>query len=352
MDFGLTDEQDAVVRLFAKVLTAEVSSAKVRACELTGFDHELWLTLLGTGIVELGLPPATERSGEGLLLASLVVEECGRVLAPAPVVDSIVAGRLLARLQSQELLERLMDGSEIVATALHSWRQGPLELVPTAALATRILCRIDDAVVALPSEAVVRRAHWRALSAGSAAFVDIANFAVGQEHIVAEGPDAIDAFNDACLDWKILTASALTGLGSQALKIGTEYAMERHAFGRPIARFQAISHRLADAHVELDGARLVTREAAWAVDAADPRIRLLAAMALYSAASAAAMTTGITVHVHGGYGLMEEGDIQLYYRRAKSWPLVYGDPRSELLNIADELFGPPAAAAAATYWIA
>jgi alkylation response protein AidB-like acyl-CoA dehydrogenase len=65
----------------------------------------------------------------------------------------------------------------------------------------------------------------------------------------------------------------------------------------------------------------------------------LASMAFVFASEAAAYVTDRSLHYHGGYGFAEEYDIQLYYRRARGWSLVYGDPAKECLDLADRLFG-------------
>ena len=51
-------------------------------------------------------------------------------------------------------------------------------------------------------------------------------------------------------------------------------------------------------------------------------------------------TTAACVQYHGGMGYAEEGDAQLYYRRARGWPLVLGGPEGELHHLADQLFDP------------
>ena len=66
----------------------------------------------------------------------------------------------------------------------------------------------------------------------------------------------------------------------------------------------------------------------------------LASMAFVFAGDAAAVATDRSLHYHGGYGFAEEYDIQLYYRRARGWRLIAGDPAQECLTLADHLFGP------------
>jgi alkylation response protein AidB-like acyl-CoA dehydrogenase len=122
--------------------------------------------------------------------------------------------------------------------------------------------------------------------------------------------------------------------------VGTEYAKSRHQFGVPIGSFQSIARDLADVATAVDGARLLAREAAWAASESPDELPALAGMAFLFAARTAQRTASVALHVHGGYGFMLEYDIQLYYRRAKAWPLVLGDPRRVVRQLADALFGP------------
>ena len=159
----------------------------------------------------------------------------------------------------------------------------------------------------------------------------------GPAETVAEGARA--AFEDARRDWQLLTAAQLVGVAARSLEIGVEYVRERRVFGRPVGSFQTVAHRLADHATAVDGARLLVREAAWAVDEGDPRAAGLAAMAFCFAAEQAVAVAGDSLHFHGGYGFTLEYDIQLYYRRAQAHPLVWGSVQREYQRLADLLFG-------------
>jgi alkylation response protein AidB-like acyl-CoA dehydrogenase len=137
-----------------------------------------------------------------------------------------------------------------------------------------------------------------------------------------------------------------------------QYVMERQQFGVPIGSFQAVQHGLADLPVLVDGGRMLAHKAAWAaglgpadaglidVDRNDySDVPTLAAMAFVFAGDAAATATHRSLHYHGGYGFAEEYDIQLYYRRARGWRLVAGDPADECLALAERIFGPVGGAA-------
>jgi alkylation response protein AidB-like acyl-CoA dehydrogenase len=104
--------------------------------------------------------------------------------------------------------------------------------------------------------------------------------------------------------------------------------------------YQAVAHPFADALAALDGARLLVAKACWAVDFERADAPALATMGFVFAAETAYQAANHSLHVHGGYGFMEEYDIQLYYRRAKAWATAFADPRRELLTLADRCFGP------------
>jgi alkylation response protein AidB-like acyl-CoA dehydrogenase len=108
-----------------------------------------------------------------------------------------------------------------------------------------------------------------------------------------------------------------------------------------IANFQTIQHRLADNVTALDGGRLLAYEAAWAADGGLPNAGTLATMAFLFASEAAFKTASESLHFHGGYGYTLEYDIQLFFRRAKAWPLVAGDPRAEYVALAHRLYDRP-----------
>jgi alkylation response protein AidB-like acyl-CoA dehydrogenase len=164
--------------------------------------------------------------------------------------------------------------------------------------------------------------------------------------VLARGAEATAAFAAAVDEWRVLLAAMLVGASDRALELGLDYVKTRHQFGVPIGTFQAIQHGLAEVTAPLAGAHLLVAKAAWAVDhdpAAAPR---LAAMGLLFTAELAQVVTYRAMHYHGGYGVMAEYDPQLYYRRAKGWPLQLGDPAQEYQHLADVLYGASDAAGA------
>lgn len=167
--------------------------------------------------------------------------------------------------------------------------------------------------------------HGRAISnIGSMPVADIVIDSSAVE--LVHGDRAESLFERARDEWLVLMANSLVGVGGRSIEIGVEYVKERHAFGAPIGSFQAIAHGLANAATAIDGGRLIAREAAWAAEEDEVRATQLACLSCGFCSESAREASYRSLHYHGGYGFMLEFDIQLYFRRAKAWPGVYGEP--------------------------
>jgi alkylation response protein AidB-like acyl-CoA dehydrogenase len=116
------------------------------------------------------------------------------------------------------------------------------------------------------------------------------------------------------------------GGAERALEAGRDYALERYAFGRPIATFQAIKHQLADVYVANELARSNAYYGAWALSSGNDALPVAAASARVAATKAFQLAASTNVHVHGGMGFTWEFDCHLYYRRAAYLALALGGP--------------------------
>jgi len=263
----------------------------------------------------------------------LVAQEYGRRIAPVPLVESVVAARLVSRFEaarSADWYSAVLQGEKVATIALRPVGSGGLRLVPAGAVAAVLVALDGDQLVAGPI--ADDRPRTCPANLGSQ---PLAECSIGPEAVVlATGAEAYAAYEAARSEWKALTAAALVGLSEQALNIAVDYVQIRKAFGITIGSFQTVAHRIADDTVLLDGAYLLCLEAAWATDERLDDAALYSSMAFVAATEAAAKTTADAIHVHGGIGFTMECDEQLFFRRAKSWPLVYGDPRQELQTLA------------------
>ena len=129
--------------------------------------------------------------------------------------------------------------------------------------------------------------------------------------------DYSEAVGDTTDAQRLGLAAVAIGIARGALTHGSRYAQERHQFGGPIARFQAIQWKLADSATAIDAARMLMLRAAWLADANQSFDRE-AAMALCAANRAALLTTDHAVQIHGGYGYTADFPVERLYRDARA----------------------------------
>jgi alkylation response protein AidB-like acyl-CoA dehydrogenase len=125
-------------------------------------------------------------------------------------------------------------------------------------------------------------------------------------------------------------------LAQAALDLSLTYARERHQFGQPISRFQAIQHKLADMATELEAARWLTYRAAYLYDAGRAYAKEAAMAKLYSS-EAANRAVSQAVQIHGGYGYMRESAIARFYADAKVLEIGEGTNEIQRSVIARQL---------------
>jgi alkylation response protein AidB-like acyl-CoA dehydrogenase len=332
LNLEFSEDQKLLRDSFARFFKEESSIARVRAAEPLGFDPALQNSLAEMGALSMRVPEAAGGGGFGLMDAALVSEEAGRQLVSAPLFETIIATRLLAELDGADAgpwLEAAMSGEKIVTLALHEVRPGVAQIVPGGAVADAVLTLEGDKV----SLVAMSRRNQAQPNHGAQPIASLAlsgEGAVGEPIAIASGPVARDAFLAGLEEWKLLTAAGLNGLSRRALEQAADYARERIQFEKPIGAYQAVSHPLADRAVDVDASQLFTWWAISQVAAKAPDAAAAVAMAYWWAAKTASETTNRALHTHGGYGLTLEYDLQLYFRRAKAWPLVLGDPEAQL----------------------
>ena len=125
----------------------------------------------------------------------------------------------------------------------------------------------------------------------------------------------------------ILLAFEQCGGADKCLEMAKAYALERYAFGRVIASYQAIKHKLADMYVKNELARSNAYYGAWALNTDAPEMPLAASAARIAASEAFWFAAKENIQTHGGIGFTWEMDCHLYYRRSRQLGLVAGAPR-------------------------
>jgi alkylation response protein AidB-like acyl-CoA dehydrogenase len=339
IDLGFSDEEMMLRGLAADIFgDGKVATDRTRAAEPLGFDPQLWDVLAEAGLPFMALAADSDTAAASAIQQAIVAEEYGRAVAPVPLIEVLAAGGLLGRAPGgDELRQAFLTGRlrpTLVLAPVLSW--GPA-WVPSGAVCDVALVLHDDRLLAVQRPQTVEACR----PVANLADVPLARWDLkaAEYSVLACGATAHELHADAVSQWRLLTAAALNGLRERALEIGATYVKERHAFGVAIGSFQAVQHRLADDVAAGDGARLLVWEAAWARSLGRPEASALAVMAFIHGAETAFRTCRTSVQFHGGYGVTMEYDIQLYFRRAKAWPLLAGPPAGSYLALADDLFG-------------
>jgi alkylation response protein AidB-like acyl-CoA dehydrogenase len=137
---------------------------------------------------------------------------------------------------------------------------------------------------------------------------------------------------------RIGIAAQAVGIAQAAFELAANYAKERNAFGGPIARFQAIQHKLADMQTEIEAARALVWRAARLKEAGRPHT-VEGAQAKLFASAVARRQTGEAIQILGGYGYTKEFPAERYYRDAKVTEIYEGTSEIQKLVIARALLG-------------
>jgi len=137
---------------------------------------------------------------------------------------------------------------------------------------------------------------------------------------------------------RIGIAAQAVGIAQAAHDVASQYAKERHAFGRPIVEFQAIQFKLADMATEIEAARLLVHRAAWLKENDRPHAEAGAKAKLF-ASEMARRQTGEAIQILGGYGYTKEFPVERYYRDAKITEIYEGTSEIQRIVIARSILG-------------
>lgn len=132
-------------------------------------------------------------------------------------------------------------------------------------------------------------------------------------------------------------AAQSVGVAQACLEESIKYAKERRQFGRPIAKFQAISFMIADMAAKLEAARQLVYHAAMLKDANDPQAGVACSMAKYFASETCNEIAGKAVQIHGGYGYMKEYRVERLYRDCRVFTIYEGTSQVQQMVISGAL---------------
>ena len=347
MPIAVTTEQLAIAESVGQWAKRAGTIAAVRERETQagqgGGAHDRWAGLADLGIFTIALPDDLGGGGGTAADVAVVAESLAAVLAPGPVLPTLLAGLALARSAGPgdahaELLGRLASGAATFGVALPSAvpaGPSPGGLTGTAQAAgglrvsgtAPLVLGAGDASHLLLAAAADSGLTWFVLDAGqpgvqlaqrtpvdfsrSLADVSLDDVAVRPGQVLGTG-----------VSWQVpdlavmLAAAEAAGIATWCSQTATEYARTRQQFGRPIGSFQAIKHLCAQMLCRAELATAAAWDAACAADQSPDQLSLAAAAAGALALDAAVDNAKDCIQVLGGIGFTWEHDAHLYLRRA------------------------------------
>ena len=363
MELELTDDQAFFQQTTRKFLAAQCPISAVRALEAepVGFDAAVWARGAELGWTSM-LVPEVDGGGclsdHGLLDLVLVAEEMGRVVAPGPLVPVSVVASALGRVgttdQRAAVLPGLLSGRQVAAwcgpdpvTAVETpggyLLRGTLAPVEAGAQAAHLLvvARAGDDLTQLlvpvdaPGVTVTPMAGLDLVRRFAEVRFDEAE--VPRSAMVGPPVGAAEEVERQLQIACVLQCAESVGAMDRMFELTLEYLGDRYSFGRPLASYQALKHRVADDKMWLEASHAIAGSAARAVaTGADDASELVSAAKVWIGPHATELIQDC-VQLHGGIGVTWEHDLHLYLRRVTINRVTYGTPTAHAERIATRL---------------
>ncbi len=366
MDLTLSEEQIAMADLAGRILGEQLTPERLTELERSDdwFAADTWAELAKADLLGIAVPEAHGGGGYGFFELALLLERVGQAVAPLPFLPTLVLGALpIAEFgsadQQASLLPGVVAGAVILTAALSEggdglapavpattatadgdgWRlAGTKVLVPAAHLAERVLvpARTGDGTSTVllvdPAAGGVRREVNRSSSLEPLTTLTFDDVAVSAADVLGE----VDG-GAAVVDWlqerAVAAYAALqAGVCEAATRMTAGYTSERRQFETPIATFQAVAHRAADAYIDTEAVRLTARQAAWRLGEGLPAAEQVA-IAKFWAAEGAHRVVHAAQHLHGGIGVDTDYPVHRTFRWAKHIELSMGGGTTHLRRL-------------------
>ena len=363
MNFDFSEDQKLLQKTARDYLAEHCGLDVARSVLESNGTHSdaLWKGVAEMGWLGAAVPEEYGGAGFSRLELALIAQELGRALAPIPFGPSVylVTEALLefgSAEQKRKYLPRLASG-ELIGTFAHSERAGRSGIADvTTALSGGALSGVKfpvpDGAVAGVALVVAKGDAGPVLVLADLEAPGVEVAPVGS--IDPSRPASRVAFDGAraealakgageaailhLLDRAaVLMAFEQIGGAERALEVTREFTLHRYAFGRPVASFQAIKHRLADIYAAIQLATSNAYYGAWALSTGAAELPGAACGSRISASEAFDLAGKDIIQMHGGVGFTWEYDCHLFYRRAKLLSLSLGTPGEWRNRLIDRL---------------
>jgi alkylation response protein AidB-like acyl-CoA dehydrogenase len=367
MDLAFTDEQASLRDLAKQIFIGYCTDDKLRALEESGaaIDPELWTELARAHLLGFGVPGDLDGNGGGILELCLLLEQAGRAAAPVPLWAALAGGTLpLAMYGSEEQKSRLLPDALSDVSIIAPAFEEPVSRDPLSpACVARIEgdeWRLDGVKSQVPGVAQASRVIVSALAADGVGLFLVDPSAPGvvvtdQPNTAAEPLSQIELYGVRIADADVLLSpdsrapfeiildhmqvglcALQLGIAEHALRLTAEYSSGREQFGRPLASFQAVQQRAADAYVDVEAMRWTMWRAAWLLSEHLPATDEVLE-AKYFASEGGHRVLAAAQHLHGGIGVDMTYPLHRYTFMAKQAELTLGGATAQLAKLGDRM---------------
>ncbi|HVT41672.1 MAG TPA: acyl-CoA dehydrogenase family protein [Acidimicrobiales bacterium] len=386
MDFNFSEEQEAVRQLAEQIFSERSTHERLKQLEAEAgpegpFDRDLWRELANAGLLGIHLGEDVGGAGLDFVAACLVIEAAGRTAAYVPVVETMVYGALpIDRFGTDDQRKTWLNGvaaGETVLTAAMaelvgevivpggaepatsataqkdgSWvLQGTKACVPAALVADAILVpatrtTADGAASGVGVFVVDRATPGLTLTAQTTttgrteAILELDGVAVPADRQLGENADG--AAIVSCITEFATAALCIqeSGACATALSLTAEYTKTRVQFEKPIATFQAVGQRAADAYVDTEAVRLTAWQAASRLAAGLPAAAEIA-VAKFWAAEGGQRVVHAASHLHGGVGVDRDYPLHRFFLLTEQIEFTLGGAHDSLRRLGQILADEP-----------
>jgi alkylation response protein AidB-like acyl-CoA dehydrogenase len=378
MDFDLSEEHRMIQETAYKFAVNEMEPVAKEHDREEKYSHEIWRKACEAGLVGAYIPEAYGGPGMGFFEVALIAEQLARVdmgLCTSIITATFGSENILfygTEEQKKKYLPLLVQGKAISAGAYTEPNAGT-DVAGTRTKAVKNgneyvitgnkmfitngnVCEwmVALCVTGTPESArhqrhslilierdrkgvTTNKIHGKmGIRASDTAEISFDEVRVPRENLIGEEGKGFYYLMHFFDTTRTMVAAQGVGLAQGALEKTLRYVQEREVFGKPLIVNQGIQFQLAEMATKIELARNITYKAAWKVDQGqmDPKLN---AMAKYYAGEMAVWVCDKALQLHGGYGFIDEYDVQRFYRDAKILEIYEGAKEAEKITIARRL---------------
>jgi alkylation response protein AidB-like acyl-CoA dehydrogenase len=357
MNFAFTEEQEQLRQFVRSFLEDKSPETAVREQMDTeqGYDPAVWSQMADQlGLQSLVIPE--EYGGQGYTFVELgvVLEEMGRALLCAPFFSGVLASQAIIGSGDEDAMKAQLPGiasGQTIATLAFTeesgkWDESGIAMEATPSGDGFTLSGVKSFVIDGHTASLIVVA---ARTAGGVSLFTVDGNASG---LTAEALSTMDQTRKQAkltfdntpatligtegAGWDTMTtvldlaaialAAEQVGGAQFVLEMAVQYAKDRVQFGRPIGSFQAIKHKCADMLLEVESAKSAAYYGLWCAAELNDELPSVASLAKAYCSEAYFHAAAENIQIHGGIGFTWEHPAHLYFKRAKSSELLFGDP--------------------------